>query len=313
VSAGAPPTPPGPFLVSVVVTVNHDEDLVGPCLSSLERMSYPADRRAILVVDANASDGVARLARSHSAVYLRGEGRGVAAARNAGIRASAGDIVAFTDADCLVSRAWLDELVGAFATDRVGAVAGEIVPYPGRTRVERYAARRRSHSQLRPLGHARRPFAMAPNVAFRREVFDRVGPFDPRFPGGGWEDADLCWRFLRLTTLELAYAPRAIVFHRYRATARDFFVQHLRYGRGLAVLHAKYAGDLAWGWRERKDAYAALGGAAWRLARTALRPAAERRDATGLDTAYFDFVRELAQRLGFLAGRMADRARGTMS
>jgi GT2 family glycosyltransferase len=310
VSAEPQPSSPQAPLVSVVVTVNHDEDLVEPCLSSLDRMSYPVQRRTVLVVDANASNRVAELARAHSAVYLRGEQGGVAAARNEGIRRSTGEIVAFTDADCLVSRSWLDELVSAFAASHIGAVAGEIVPYPGRTRVERYAARRRSHSQVRPLSHGLRPFAMAPNVAFRRDVFDRVGGFDPRFPGGGWEDADLCWRFLHLTTLELGYAPKAVVFHRYRATARDFFVQHLRYGRGLALLHAKYAGELTWGWRERKGAYAALARATWRLAGLALRPSARRRDATALDTAYFDVVRELAQRVGFGGGRLALRVRG---
>jgi GT2 family glycosyltransferase len=305
-------TPPPP-LVSVVVTAAHDEDLIEPCLSSLVRMSYPAARRMILVVDAGASDGVARSARAYSATYLRSERGGVAAARNEGIRRSSGEIVAFTDADCLASRSWLDELVRAFTPGWVGAVAGEIVPYPGQTRVERYAARRRSHSQVRPLSHGLRPFAMTPNVAFRRQVFDRIGGFDHRFPGGGWEDADLCWRFLRTTDFELVYAPKAVVFHRYRATVRDFFVQHVRYGRGLALLHAKYSEDLAWGWRERKAAYAALGKSVGRLALTALRRGAGREDPVALDSAYFDVVRELAQRLGFMEGRLTCRARGAGS
>jgi GT2 family glycosyltransferase len=304
--------PPGLPFVSIVVTLDHDADLIQPCLMSLERMSYPPDRRAIVIVSANGSDpGAEPVMRSHSGTYLRARGDGVAAARNEGIRASGGDVVAFTDADCLVSQSWLDELVKPFAVTGVGAVAGEIVPYPGRTRVERYAARRRSHSQARPLGHVRRPFAMTPNVAFRRDVFDRVGAFDLRFPGGGWEDADLCWRFLRLTDLELVYAPKAVVFHRYRATVRDFFVQHVRYGRGLALLHAKYSEDLAWGWPQRKAAYAALGEAIGRLATTAILRGAGRGDPVALDTAYFDVLRQLAQRLGFVGGRLTSRARRT--
>jgi len=304
--------PPGLPFVSIVVTLDHDADLIERCLMSLERMSYPPDRRAIVIVSANASDPEAEPAlRSHSDTYLRANGDGVAAARNEGIRASGGDVVAFTDADCLVSQSWLDELVKPFAVAGVGAVAGEIVPYPGRTRVERYAARRRSHSQARPLGHVRRPFAMTPNVAFRREVFDRVGAFDLRFPGGGWEDADLCWRFLRLTDLELAYAPKAVVFHRYRATVRDFFVQHVRYGRGLALLHAKYSEELAWGWPERRAAYAALGEAIGRLATTAILRGTGRGDPVALDTAYFDVLRQLAQRLGFVGGRLTSRVRRT--
>src|SRR5207244_11867321 len=107
----------------------------------------------------------AQTADRYGARYVTETEKGVGFARNVGIKASRGEIVAFTDADCTVSTRWLRELAAAFADETVGAVAGAILPYPPQTDAERYAARRLSHSQLRPLSDPDRPFAMMPNLA----------------------------------------------------------------------------------------------------------------------------------------------------
>lgn len=274
-----------PF-VSVVVPAWDGGSELATCLEALARLEYPKDRREIIVVDSGSDERTRLVAERYPARYLRERRPGVAFARNAGIEASRGEIVAFTDTDCAVSTRWLRELVPLFADPSAGAVAGAIVPYPPRTDVERYAARRLSHSQLRPMSHPVRPYALTPNLAFRRDVLTRIGMFDTAFPGGGWEDADLCWRLAQETGLELRYAPRAAVFHRYRATHWDFLVQHYRYGYGLAVLYRKYRPELRWGARERARAYAELAATAWSWA---LRRGASR----------FDVLRLAGQRAGF--------------
>jgi GT2 family glycosyltransferase len=268
------------------VPVWDGSDGLSSCLETLARLDYPDDRHEIVVVDSGADDETGSIAARYRVRYVTEERPGVAHARNAGVEASRGEIVAFTDTDCAISTGWLRELVREFGDPAAGAVAGAIVPFPPRTEVERYAARRLSHSQLRPLHHPVRPFAMTPNLAFRRDVLARVGMFDTAFPGGGWEDADLCWRFAKETSLELRYAPRAVVFHRYRATPWDFFIQHYRYGYGLALLHKKYGDDLTWDRRERAKAYAEL---AATVAKWALRRGNSR----------FDVLRLLGQRTGF--------------
>jgi len=290
-----------PF-VSVIVAVRNGEAEVSDCVTSLLRMDYPADRREILVVDGGSTDRTAEIVKRYPVQYLREPRQGVCHARNRGIRASRGDILAFTDPDCVVSTRWLSELVRPFEQSVVGGVGGAILPYPGTTPAERFAARRRSHSQERPLSHPRRSFAMTPNVAFRREVFERIGPFDTRFPGGGWEDADFCWRFFRETTFTLAYAPRAAVLHRYRTTARAFFVQHMRYGLGLALLRRKYRSELAWSASDTLRAYRDLGSAAATLCTALLRQRSDNGQASQLETASFSFLRLLGQRAGSLGG-----------
>jgi len=288
-----------PF-VSVIVAVRNGEEEIGGCLTSLLRTEYPPGSREILVLDHGSTDRTAEVMRQYPVRYVPEAGRGVCQARNRGIELSRGEILVFTDPDCVVSSRWLRELVRSFEEPAVGGVAGAILPYPGTTPAERFAARRRSHTQERPLSHPRRPFAMTPNVAFRRDVFRRIGRFDTLFPGGGWEDADLCWRFSRETTYTLEYAPRAVVFHRYRTTARAFFVQHMRYGYGLALLRRKYRDELSWTVRERLRAYRDLGSAAVGLGAAVLPhgPVTDRADR--LQTAYFGFLRQLGQRVGYL-------------
>lgn len=290
---------PLPF-VSVIVTVRNGEDEIGGCLASLLRTDYPADRREILVADFGSTDRTAEMVRGFPVRYLPSSGPGVCHARNRGIEASRGELLAFTDPDCIVSSRWLRDLVGPFQREEVGAVGGGILPYPGSTAAERFAARRRSHSQERPLSHPRRPFVLTPNVAFRREVFERIGRFDTAFPGGGWEDADLCWRLTRETGLELAYAPNAAVFHRYRTTAAAFFVQHLRYGYGLGLLRRKYRDELSLTLSDRRRSLRELGGAALELAAALLPRADGPARRARLETAYFALLRQLGQKVGGL-------------
>ncbi len=295
---------PWPF-VSVIVPACNAAAVIEDCLVSLTRMGYPGERREILVVDNGSSDHTPEVVKRYPVQYVREPQRGVCHARNRGIQVSRGEVLAFTDPDCLVSKGWLHELVQAFKEKDVGGVAGEIIPYPGRTPAERYAARRASHSQRRPMSHPLRPFAMTPNVAFTREVFRQIGLFDTRFPGGGWEDADLCWRLFRGTTFKLGYASKAVVFHRYRTTAKEFFVQHARYGYGLALICEKYRGELSWGWRQRLRAYRDLAVAARTLAMIMLRRRLGGDEPAELDSAYFDFLRQLGQRSGFILGALS--------
>ena len=297
---------PFPF-VSVVVPARNAEGELGTCLASLKRLHYPASRHEVVIVDNGSADGTAGVVRQHAVRCVPEARGGVGRARNTGIAASRGEIIVFTDTDCAVSTTWLRELVEPVRDPRVGGVGGAIVPYPPETRTQRYAARRMSHSQLRPMSHPVRAFAMTPNVAFRRDDLIRIGGFDTRFPGGGWEDADLCWRLTGQTQLEIRYAPRAVVFHRYRATPREFLVQHYRYGYGLGLLSRKYGDELRRGWRRRGHDYAELAGTAWACTRTATGAAGGtvHRDDPGDHC--LDFLRALGQRAGFLAGSLAPR------
>lgn len=296
-------------LVSVIMVAHDDAAALIDSLTSLSRLDYPSDRHEVLLVDNGSDDGSAAIIQRFSVRYLHEPRRGVSYGRNLGIEHSRGEILAFTDPDCVVSRDWLNELVNAFADPEVGIVAGGIVPYPPRTLPELHAARRRSHSQERPLSHPDRPFGMNPNLALRRAIFSEVGLYDTAFPGGGWEDADLCWRVRRQTRWILRSAPRAVVFHRYRDRWSDFFAQQYRYGVGLGILHRKYEDELPWGWEGRIRSVDRFVRSLGELSKSAALFLARRRDRTYVGLRALDCIREAAQQSGFSIGRLTRQAK----
>jgi GT2 family glycosyltransferase len=298
-----------PPFVSIIMVAHNDAAALVDSLNSLSRLDYPSDRHEILLIDNGSSDGSAAIIQRFPVRYHHEHRRGVGYGRNLGIEHSRGEILAFTDPDCVVSTGWLKEVVSAFADPEVGIVAGGIVPYPPRTLPELHAARRRSHSQERPLSHPDRPFGMNPNLAFRRAVFSEVGLYDTAFPGGGWEDADLCWRVSRQTQWILRSAPRAVVFHRYRDRWSDFFAQQYRYGLGLGVLHRKYENELHWGWEGRIRSVDRLARSLGELSKSAVLLSARRQDRTYVGLRALDCVREAAQQLGFSIGRLTPRTK----
>jgi glycosyltransferase involved in cell wall biosynthesis len=286
--------------VSVIVPVRNGQGTIGDCLSSLLRTDYPADRREILVVDNGSTDRTAEIVKGLPVGYLGEERRGAPAARNRGITASRGELIAFTDADCVVAREWLSELARGF-DDGAGGVAGEVFPYPPATAAERYAARTRSLSPQKYLSRPVLPFAAFANLAFRRDVFDRVGLLDEAMTMGA-ESTDFCTRVLRETGLRIQYAPRAVVFHRYRRTAREFARQQWNYGRGHALLHLRYQEEIPWGWRRSLAAYREVARASGALVKSAWRYAGDRGDERREDLhfSYFEFLKRVGERLGFV-------------
>jgi GT2 family glycosyltransferase len=278
--------------VTVIVPVRNGEETIGACLASILRCDYPESLREVVVVDNASTDRTADIVRTYPVKYVHEPRRGRSHARNRGIQVSEGPVVAFTDADCIVARSWLRELVAAFDEEAVAAVAGEILPDPPRTPCQRYMAMRKPRWQCVALTSAR-PYAVTANVAFRRIVFDRIGAFDPRFTAG--EDQDLSWRLLQ-AGLTLRYAPAAIVFHRHRPGSREFFKQQVGWAHGSWRLHSCYEGSgggLAEGGRP---------GRLLRLIATCVRAGIRYRMRGGPEMNFyyplFDAIRELAWCLG---------------
>jgi GT2 family glycosyltransferase len=295
-----------PF-VSVIVPVLNGATTLHDCLVSLRNVNYPPEQHEVVVVDNGSTDTTAAIIRAHPVRHVREERRGLSRARNRGIEASRGEILAFTDADCCVTRGWLAELLQGFAADTVAAVAGEIVAYPPRTLAERYVAMRKPLWYEWNRRSRRAPPLLFGNIAVRRAVFDQVGGFDPRFAGGGSEDIDYAWRFFR-AGLRVGYRPKAVVFHRHRTSQRDLFHQHLCYGRGQAVFRKKYRDEIQWGWRAEVAAWKDLGASAWAAFAAWAYARRHGGDVMKVYYPYADCLRKLAQRIGFVQGMLASPA-----
>ncbi|MDV2495302.1 MAG: glycosyltransferase [bacterium] len=291
----------GPF-VSIIIPVLNGERTIGDCLVSLLKMDYPSELREILVVDNGSTDRTAEIVKSFPVRYLQEERPGPSAARNKGIEASTGKILAFTDADCVVTTGWLQELVRGFDSEETGVVVGEMVPYPPQTPAERYTAMRKPRMYVHTSSHPNFPWFETGNVAFRRKVFDHIGLFDPQILTG--EDVDISWRFFQNKNFKLVHRPKSVVFHRHRVTTWGLFKQYQGYGYGQAILSRKYRGKLSWDWRRELRAYGDISLAILALARAAILFMIKGRDATRFSYLCCDLACKLGARIGFIRGTL---------
>lgn len=238
--------------VSVVVPIYNGEADLPALINCLRSQTYPVERVEYLLVDNNSRDRTATILEtaaqeaSVQGITLRhlreNQIQSSYAARNIGIRAAGGEIMAFTDADCRPQPDWLELLIQPFANPAVGIVAGEVVSLPGKTLLEKYAERSGVLSQKYTLEHPFCPYGQTANLAIRRQAFEQVGLFRPYLTTGG--DADICWRIQRESNWQLEFVPTAIIRHRHRATLRELRNQWQRYGRSNRYLHDLYGVDL---------------------------------------------------------------------
>jgi GT2 family glycosyltransferase len=221
---------------SVVIPNLNGERLLRACLACLERQSVELE---LVLVDNGSTDGSVSATREEfpeATVLELGANRGFAAAVNAGVHASNGELVAFLNNDTEPEPAWLEELVacldrhpGAAAATSKTLLASDrrIVDGAGDWMDWRFRPYPRAHGvrDSQRLAAEVQVFGAAGAASlWRRSVLEEIGLFDEDF-FAFYEDIDLSLR-ARLAGYECWYAPRSVALHHRGATAagRDEFV-----------------------------------------------------------------------------------------
>jgi len=234
---------PGPHDVTVVVPVRDDQSGLSATLAAVGKVG------AVVVVD----DGSVRPITADQAPGATLIGRrtagGPAAARNAGWRMAATEIVLFLDADCAPAPGCLATLLPHFADPQLAAVAPRVQAGAGGATPAWLAAYEKLRSPLDLGLHEApvRPGSAVPYVptaalALRREALEQTGGFDEALRFG--EDVDLVWR-LGKRGWRVRYDPSASVTHPARPSASRWLAQRYQYGRAAAPLAARHGRDVA--------------------------------------------------------------------
>ncbi|MFZ2956942.1 MAG: glycosyltransferase [Candidatus Ozemobacteraceae bacterium] len=212
-----------PFVSVIIPAFNAGETITG-CLRSLTALSWPRDRLELLIIDDGSTDQTTQIASTFPGVtLLRQPNAGPSSARNRGIAAARGELLAFTDADCLVHPDWIEKLARHFHDPCVIAVGGNQECPPDATPFMRDV-----HAVLSMMGFVGGYTKSAAtvietrhnascNVLMRSSVVKTVGGFrEGMYPG---EDVDLDRRLLQtFRDAKMLYDPQAIVYH-YRPTS----------------------------------------------------------------------------------------------
>ncbi|MBN1356365.1 exopolysaccharide biosynthesis polyprenyl glycosylphosphotransferase [bacterium] len=198
--------------VSIVIPAFNAGKTLPDCLDALTHQSLDASVYEIIIVDDESTDGTPGIAETLSGVMLLEQKHaGPAIARNLGVRHARGDIILFTDADCMASIDFVEEMIKPFADPHVVGVKGAYRTRQNRLWArfaqvefeERYAKLTRAQSIDFVDSHA---------AAFRKSIFEEVGGFDPHFPVANNEDVELSYKIARLG-YRMVFNSDAIVYH----------------------------------------------------------------------------------------------------
>jgi GT2 family glycosyltransferase len=234
--------------ISVVVCTYNGRKTIGELFSSLDGLDYP--NFELIVVSDGSSDGCVALAYGYGMRVIAGPNRGLSAARNAGMKAATGEIVAYIDDDAVPDPHWLQYLAYVFATTSHAAVGGPNIAPPGDGPIAECVANAPGNPTHVLISDLEAEHIPGCNMAYRRNCLESVGGFDTQFRIAG-DDVDVCWKLLK-GGWTLGFSAGAMVWHHRRNSVRAYWRQQRNYGVAEAMLERKWpekynlAGHASW-------------------------------------------------------------------
>jgi len=233
--------------VSVVVCAYNAGRTMDACLESLRTLNYPDYE--VIVVNDGSTDATLAISERHKAVYdadpggprmviISQENKGLSVARNVGAHAASGEIVAYTDSDCVPDPDWLAFLVYKFVRSGFVAVGGPNFPPPEPHLVPAAVAASPGGPTHVLLNDEVAEHIPGCNMAFTKKALEEIGGFEPVFAAAG-DDVDLCWR-LQNRGYPIGFSPAATVWHYRRNTVKAYLKQQMGYGKAEALLYFKH-------------------------------------------------------------------------
>ncbi len=237
--------------ISVVVCTYNGSRTLRECLEKLAQLDYP--NHEVIIIDDGSTDGGADNAESYGFRLIRTENGGLSRARNVGLEAATGEIVAYIDDDAYPDPDWLRYLAHTFMTSDFVGVGGPNLPPPADELVAQCVAQSPGGPVHVLLSDREAEHIPGCNMAFRKSCLLAIGGFDPLFRAAG-DDVDVCWR-LMAKGWRLGYSPAAVVWHHRRNSIRAYWKQQKGYGKAEAQLERKWpekynaAGHISWAGR----------------------------------------------------------------
>jgi predicted amidohydrolase len=229
--------------VSVIVPCTGVSPEVLACLRAIraQRVDLPVETVVVL----NGPEGAAANLDAGGVCVVREPMPGPAAARNAGVRSASGDVLAFTDADCVPAPTWLAEALATLRRwEGRAIVAGGIVRFG---QIRSWVALYDSVTFLQQERYAKDCGAcVTANLVVHRSVFERVGPFDNAFAEAACEDWDWATRARHLA-VPIVFTADAVVHHPCMSELRQLRLKAERLARGEHLLGRKAGKDFRLG------------------------------------------------------------------
>lgn len=233
----------GNSMLSIIIPTLNEEKYIEPLLKSLVPQLEKGDE--ILIVDSLSRDGTLRIAKKYSCKILPMPRKGIAAAKNLGARKAANDVIAFLDADSVVSRNWLKKIKRPMQDKKLQAVAGLDLYHADSRRKETFYngySRSLYHAAHMFYRFSRKAWLPANNCAIRKKLFLGIGGYRNVV----CEDAEFMQRWP--LNARVHYDPSMIVWlsdrrfkkHGFRKTLSLWLIADVKAWLGLGIHAQEY-------------------------------------------------------------------------
>jgi O-antigen biosynthesis protein len=224
-----------PF-ISVIVCTYNGSRTIRTCLEKVLKLEYP--NFEVIVVNDGSTDSTPAILQEYGVRIISTENHGLSSARNTGLAAAGGEIVAYTDDDAYPDRHWLTYLAHTFLTTSYVGVGGPNVPPKDDGLIADCVANAPGGPIHVLLSDREAEHIPGCNMAFRKAALQAIDGFDPQFRSAG-DDVDICWRLIE-QGWKIGFNPAAMVWHHRRNSIRGYLKQQRGYGRAEAMLEKKW-------------------------------------------------------------------------
>lgn len=237
--------------ISVVVCSYNGARTIRACLDGLMALEYP--NCEVIVVNDGSTDATPRIISDYPFRVISQPNRGLSAARNAGLAAATGEIVAYIDDDAIPDPHWLHYLADTYLRADFAVVGGPNIPPPDDPPLAACVANAPGGPIHVLISDREAEHVPGCNLSARASALRAINGFDETFRVAG-DDVDVCWR-IQDRGWKLGFHPGAMVWHRRRSSIHAYWKQQKGYGKAEALLARKWpakytpAGHIAWAGR----------------------------------------------------------------
>ncbi|RLE71450.1 MAG: hypothetical protein DRZ80_08410 [Thermoprotei archaeon] len=230
--------------ISVIVATKNCQEHISDLMDSLAKIVD--EDVQVLIIDSSTDETPEIASKYDFAEVIKFDKPGLNAARNYGVKRADGDIVIFTDCDCIVPKNWIKNILKVFEEENADVVGGSaknffeevylVTDYANEgiwpvmpVYKERIILTRENFRNVRlPPGN---------NLAFKKAIFERGYFFDEEYKYG-CDEIDLLWRLCR-DNFKIVVDPDVYVYHKHRTSLKELLRQEFRYGMGHYLFFVK--------------------------------------------------------------------------
>lgn len=224
------------IVISVVIPAYNAGKHLGFCLNALNQQTIDSKLYELIVVSDGSTDDTVSIAESYGAKVFCIDHQGPAAARNFGALKAYGEIIVFTDADCIPEKRWIENMVEPFQDPTVSGVMGRYKTHQKHL-TARFAQAEFEDRYQRMRNKRQLDLVATYSAAYRKNIFIDSGGFDTSFTRADNEDVEFSYRLARGGHI-LRFSPHAVVYHHHPESIRQYFKQKLSRAAWRVVVYS---------------------------------------------------------------------------